>query len=74
MQVELLDGRKLEGHVAEAGGEHFTLAGRGGDTTRVEYAQVKKVRGRNLSTGAKVGLGAGLALLVAYIAWASVER
>lgn len=78
VKVELLDGRKLEGHVAEAGAEHFVINERGGNTARVEYTQVKKVKGQNLSTGAKVGIGigigAGAALLIAYIAWAAAER
>ena len=78
VKVELLDGAKLEGRVTETADQHFVVTTETGAPTRVEYAQVKKLKGRNLSTGAKVGLGLGLgagaALLVAYIAWAAAER
>jgi YD repeat-containing protein len=78
VKIELHDGRKLEGHVTETAEQHLTLTDAAGTPTRLDYTQIKKLKGRNLSTGTKVGiglgLGAGLTLLVAYLAWAAAER
>lgn len=79
VRVELRDKSKLEGYVGAAGEDHFVVAdARTGAPTRVEYGQVSKVKGNNLSTGAKVGIGvgigAGVTLLVLYLMYAANER
>ena len=78
VKVELRDKTKLEGFVSEAGAEHFAVTDKSGTTTRVSYEQVRKVRGHNLSTGAKVGIGvavgAAVTLLVLYLVYAANER
>ena len=78
VKVKLFDGRKLEGHVAEADAEHFVVADKAGAATRVEYTQVKKVSGHNLSTGAKIGIGVTIGVIVTlavlYLTWAANER
>ena len=67
VEVKLRDKTKLKGYVAEAGDEGFSVVdAKTGTATRVTYGQVQKVKGHNLSTGAKIaiGLGAAVAVLV----------
>ena len=71
IRVELRDKTKLEGYVSAADAESFTLTARDGKTTNVPYQDVKKAQGNNLSTGAKIaigaGIGAGVTLLIIWI-------
>jgi hypothetical protein len=70
VRLELRDKTKLEGYLSEAGADSFTVTGRDGKTTTVPYRQVKKVNGNNLSTGAKIAIGAGItAAVVLIIFW-----
>src|SRR5919206_3089921 len=61
VKLELRDRTKLEGFISEAGAEGFAVTDRSGRTTNVPYPQVRKVQGNNLSTGAKIAIGAGAA-------------
>ena len=78
VKVELRDKTKLQGYVSEAGAETFAVTDDAGRTTNVEYSQVKKAQGNNLSTGTKVvigvGIGAAVTLLVLYAMYAANER
>ena len=71
IKLELRDKTKLEGFVKEAGADTFALTDRAGKTTTVEYSQVKKAQGNNLSTGAKIaigiGIGAAVTLLIIFL-------
>ena len=71
VRVELRDKTKLEGYVSAADAESFTVTARDGKTTNVPYQDVKKAQGNNLSTGAKIaigaGIGAGVTLLIIWI-------
>lgn len=71
IKLVLRDKTKLEGYVSEAGADTFAVTDRAGKTTAVEYGQVGKAQGNNLSTGAKVaigvGIGAGVTLLIFFI-------
>jgi hypothetical protein len=60
IKLELRDKTELEGFVKEAGADTFALTDRAGKTTTVEYSQVSKAKGHNLSTGAKIGIGIGI--------------
>ena len=75
IKLELRDKTKLEGFVKEAGADTFALTDRAGKTTTVEYSQVSKAKGHNLSTGAKIaigiGIGAGVTLLIILLIAAS---
>ena len=70
VRVELRDRTKLEGYISEAGAESFVVTDRAGKATTVAYPQVGKVKGNNLSTGAKVAIGIGVAAaIVLLILW-----
>ncbi len=67
VEVKLRDKTKLKGYVSGSDGEGFRVVdAKTGAETRVAFPQVRKVRGHNLSTGAKIaiGLGAAVAVLV----------
>lgn len=68
VKVKLLDQSKLEGFISDAGEESFTVSSRKtGVATKVAYVQVKSVQGNNLSTGAKIAIGVGIAAAVIFI-------
>ena len=77
IKLELRDKTKLEGFVSEAGAETFAVTDRAGKMTTVGYGQVGKAKGNNLSTGAKIaigaGIGAGVTLLIIWIFIATHE-
>jgi hypothetical protein len=61
IRVELRDKTRLEGYVSEIGAESFIVTNKAGVATTVAYPQIGKVKGNNLSTGAKIGIGIGIA-------------
>ena len=70
VRIELRDKTKLEGYVSESGPETFVVTSRAGVATTVAYPQVAKARGNNLSTGAKIAIGAGVAAaIILLILW-----
>ena len=78
VRVELKDKTKIEGYLSEAGADSFTVTNREGKATTAPYQDVKKAHGNNLSTGAKIGIGAGVAaavvLLILYSMYAANEQ
>ncbi len=59
---------KLEGYISDAGAETFTVTNRKtGVAAEVAYPQVKSVQGNNLSTGAKIAIGVGIAATIIFI-------
>jgi hypothetical protein len=68
VKVTLRDKKKLEGYVSFAGEESFTVTDvKTGAATTIAYPQVKSVKGNNLSTGAKIAIGAGIAAAVIFL-------
>ena len=68
IKVKLRDQTKLEGYISDAGAETFTVTNRKtGAATTVDYLQVKNVQGNNLSTGAKIAIGVGIAAAIIFI-------
>ena len=68
VKVKLRDQGKLEGYISEAGAETFTVTDRKtGIATTIAYPQVKSVQGNNLSTGAKIAIGIGIAATIIFI-------
>lgn len=64
VEITLRDKSKLKGYIKDANEKHFILVHQTGDATEVGYPQVKKVKGNNLSTGAKVAIGVGIGLVI----------
>src|SRR5688572_13754988 len=68
LKVKLRDKAKLEGYISDAGAETFTITDRKtGVATTVAYPQVKSVQGNNLSTGAKIAIGVGIAAGIIFL-------
>ena len=68
VKVKLRDKTKLEGYISAADGEGFTVTdSKTGMSTTVVYPQVKSVKGHNLSTGAKIAIGVGIAAAIIFI-------
>ena len=68
VKIRLRDQSKLEGYISDASGDTFTITNRKtGVATTVACPQVKSVQGNNLSTGAKIAIGVGIAAAVIFI-------
>ena len=68
VKVKLVDKGKLEGYISDAGTETFIVTDRKtGAAATVAYAQVKSIQGNNLSTGAKIAIGVGIAAAIIFI-------
>jgi hypothetical protein len=68
VKVKLRDKTKLEGYIRTADSESFTVIdSKTGMATTVAYPQVKSVKGNNMSTGAKIAIGAGIAAAVIFM-------
>lgn len=64
IEVKLRDKTKLKGYVSEAGQDSFVVVDeKTGASSTVTYAQVKQVKGNNLSTAAEIAIGVGVILL-----------
>ena len=64
VEVKLRDKTKLKGYVAEAGPNSFVVVDeKTSATSTVTYAQVKQVKGNNLSRGAEIAIGIGVILI-----------
>ena len=64
VEVKLRDGRQLKGWVSETSEDSFLFVDDNGAAREVPYPQVKRVKGNNLSTGVKVAIGVGVALVI----------
>jgi hypothetical protein len=69
VEVKLRDKTRLKGYVSEIGEDGFVVTDvKTGASNSIAYADVKQVKGNNLSTGAKIAIGvsvaAGLILLI----------
>lgn len=68
VKIKLQDKTKLAGYISASDGETFTVIdAKTGLATKVAYPQVKSVQGNNLSTGAKIAIGVGIAATVLFI-------
>ena len=68
VKITLHDKNKLEGYIKEANEDHFVLVNEKTEaSTEIAYPQVKQVKGHNLSTGAKVAIGVGIAFVILLI-------
>jgi len=68
VNIKLQDKTKLAGYISAADGESFTVIdSKTGMATTIAYPQVKSVQGNNLSTGAKIAIGVGIAATLIFI-------
>lgn len=75
VKVKLKDNRKVEGYVGEIKQDSFTVVNsKTGETTEVTYAAVKKAKGNNFSTGAKIAIGVGIALAILAIVFLAAKK
>jgi hypothetical protein len=69
VEVKLRDKTRLKGYISEISENEFVITDlKTGASNKVAYADVKQVKGNNLSTGAKIAIGvsvaAGLIVLI----------
>ena len=75
VRVVLYDKSKYHGYITEITGEGFVVAdAKTGATAPIAYPEVKGVKGNNLSTGAKIGIGVSIIAAVVIIAAIVVSR
>src|SRR5687768_8632756 len=68
VKIKLRDKTKVAGYVSAADDEGFTVIdSKTGVATTIAYPQVKSVQGHNLSTGAKIAIGLGIAGAIIFI-------
>ena len=68
VKVKLQDKTKLAGYISAADSEGFTVINpKTGMAATIAYPQVKSVQGNNLSTGAKIAIGVGIAATIIFI-------
>lgn len=68
VRVVLEDKTRYHGYVTEIGEDYFVVAdAKTGATAPIAYSEVKGIKGNNLSTGAKIGIGVAIAAAVGVI-------
>ena len=68
VKIKLQDKTKVAGYIRAADDEGFTVMdSKTGVATTIAYPQVKSVQGHNLSTGAKIAIGVGIAAAIIFI-------
>ena len=73
VKVTLRDKTKLKGYISATDEDGFTVTNpETGMANHVPYPQVKSVKGNNLSTGAKIGIGIGIAAAIIFAIWFKV--
>ncbi len=77
--VEKFDGTKVKGKITGADDTAFTVVDtKTGQSTRITYAEAKKLKGSGWPTSAKIALGVGVAsaaaLTIIYIAFQNATR
>jgi len=71
VEVKLRDKTRLKGYVNEIGENEFVVTDVKTDASnKVAYADVKQIKGNNMSTGAKIAIGVSVAVgLILLISW-----
>ena len=58
VKVKLRDKTRLKGYISEISENGFVVTDlKTGASNKVAYAEVKQIKGNNMSTGAKIGIG-----------------
>ena len=67
VEIKLRDKTKLKGYVKATNDDSFAVVDdKTSNATEIPYPQVKTVKGNNLSTGAKIAIGVGVAVIVIF--------
>ena len=67
VEIKLRDKTRLKGYVKATNDDSFAVVDdKTGIATEIPYPQVKTVKGNNLSTGAKIAIGVGVAVIVIF--------
>ena len=75
VEVRLRDKTKLKGYIGEADATRFAVVDtKTGTSTMIAYAQVKTVKGNNMSTGEKIAIGAAISVVVFILICAASGR
>jgi hypothetical protein len=65
IDIKLKDKTKLSGYLSQVNDDSFVVNDlKTGSPTMVAYPEVAQVRGHNLSTGVKIAIGVGIAILL----------
>lgn len=65
VKIKLKNNAKFEGFVSRIESEHFVVTnGKNKEEKTIAYREVKKVKKNNLSTAAKIGIGAAITVAV----------
>jgi len=65
VRIVLNDKTKYDGYIFEIADDYFVVAdGKTGATAPIAYSEVKGIKGHNLSTGTKIGIGVAIAAAV----------
>jgi hypothetical protein len=65
VRIVLDDKTKYDGYIFEIAEDHFVIAdAKTGVTAPIAYSEVKGIKGHNLSTGTKIGIGVSIAAAV----------
>ena len=68
IKLKLLDKRKVEGYISEAGADTFVVTNpKSGLATTVAYPQVGTAKGNNLSDGAKIAITVGISVALSIL-------
>jgi hypothetical protein len=63
--IKLTDKTKLSGYLSQVNDDSFVITDlKTGAPTRIAYPEVAQIQGHNLSTGVKIAIGVGIAVLV----------
>jgi hypothetical protein len=67
VRLKLKDKTRVEGYVSKAANDLVVMDAKTGAEITVDYAQVSSAQGHNLSTGAKIAIGVGIAATIAIV-------
>lgn len=60
VKIKTYSGTTITGHMDVANADDFTVIDKGMNPHTIRYSEVDQIGGKNLSTGAKIGIGIGI--------------
>lgn len=77
VKAKLYSGTQYDGYLSQVTDDEFTVVDKAGKANTVKYSDVRSIGGKNLSTGAKIGIGIGIGaaatLLIIFAIIASLD-